>query len=147
MTSAQQHNSTPSSSTDTGSDRSDTDRLVIVCALLSLSMVALIAPRVWSRSVGISSDAIRSVVDADTAPWWELTVLPKIGPVLAGEIIRYRKSVWTERSVWNDKSVRTDESDNARSRAFSQPNDLMRVHGIGPKTVQRISNDLDFGGD
>ena len=127
--------STVPSSTDTAHHRADAERLVIVCACLSLAMVVLIAPRMVSHPVPASRDAIRSVVDADAAPWWELTVLREIGPVLAGEIVRYRES------------MRADESNDAGLRAFSRPRDLMRVHGIGPKTVERISNDLDFGRD
>ncbi len=97
-------------------------------------MVALIAPHVGSRPVAVSGDTIWSVVDADTAPWWELTVLPQIGPAIAGEIVRYRES------------KRAGESDHVGSRVFSRPRDLMRVRGIGPKTVERIKDELDCGG-
>ena len=137
---AQHDHSTLPSSTDTAPDRADADRLVFVCACLSLAMVVLVVPRRGSHPVPASRDAIRSVVDADAAPWWELTVLPRIGPAIAGEIVRYRESKRT------DESERAGESDDAGSRVFSRPRDLMRVRGIGPKTVERIKDDLDFGG-
>lgn len=131
----QHDHSTLPSSTDTAPDRTDAERLVIVCACLSLAMVVLVAPRMVSHPVPASRDVIRSVVDADAAPWWELTVLPQIGPVLAGEIVRYRES------------VRAGEFADTTSRVFSSPRDLMRVRGIGPKTVERIKDELDFGRD
>ena len=144
---AQHDHSTLPSSTDTAPDRADADRLVFVCACLSLAMVVLVVPRIGGHPVPTSRDAIRSVVDADSAPWWELTVLPQIGPAIAGEIVRYRESKRADVSERADESVRAGDSDDAGSRVFSRPRDLMRVRGIGPKTVERIKGDLDFGGD
>jgi hypothetical protein len=60
---------------------------------------------------------VRSTIDPNQAPWWELAALPGIGPTKAKRIVRYREG----------------QPDSAR--AFLQPNDLARVHGIGPKTV------------
>ena len=137
----QHDHSTPTNPPEAAPDRARTDRVAILGVLLSLAMVALISLHVASRPVAAPRDTIRSVVDADDAPWWELTVLPRIGPTLAGEIVRYRESFQTE------MSLQTHAADNAGLRVFSKAVDLMKVRGIGPKTVERIKRDLDFGDD
>ena len=74
--------------------------------------------------------AICTPVDPNVAPWWELTVLPDIGPALARRIVDYRES----------RSGLADDS----SLAFRSPGDLDTVSGIGPKTVWRIAPFLRF---
>ncbi|WP_413430840.1 ComEA family DNA-binding protein [Crateriforma spongiae] len=56
------------------------------------------------------------VIDLNEAPLRELNLLPGVGPVLAGRILSNRQ---------------------ARG-PFSDLNDLARVSGIGPKTIERI---------
>ena len=70
-------------------------------------------------------------VDPNTAPWWELTVLPRIGESTARRIVEYREA-----------GPPTDTE--AASGAFQRAADLERVRGIGPKTVQRIAPYLRF---
>ena len=55
-------------------------------------------------------------VDVNRAAWHELAQLPDIGEVTARKIVASRKS----------------------EGPFADPDDLRRVHGIGPKTVERI---------
>lgn len=66
-------------------------------------------------------------VDPNVAPWWELTVLPRIGSTTAHRVVAYRET------------VRTARHDSDETPAFEQVADLARVPGIGPKTLQRIS--------
>lgn len=63
-------------------------------------------------------------VDPNVAPWWELTLLPEIGPATAKAII-----------------IAREEQDRPPFRtAF----DLTRVRGIGPRTVERLRQHLRF---
>jgi len=70
---------------------------------------------------------LQSIPEADTtldpneAPWWELTVLPRVGETLARQIVAQRKQT-----------------------PFRCLADLQRVRGIGPKTAQRAARFLHF---
>ena len=68
-------------------------------------------------------------IDPNRASASELTRLPGIGPALAGRIV----------------------ADRVSRGAFSSPQALLRVRGIGPKTLERIRGYLSFpapdGGD
>ncbi|MCH8852641.1 MAG: helix-hairpin-helix domain-containing protein [Planctomycetes bacterium] len=72
-------------------------------------------------------------VDPNVAPWWELTVLPRIGPATAHSLVHYRQT------------VQGAANGSTRTPAFEQKADLTRVRGIGPKTLQRISPYLCLG--
>ena len=61
-------------------------------------------------------------VELNSADWTELLNLPGIGPARAREIVR----------------------DRAERGPFSSPEELMRVHGIGPVTVDGIRNLLSL---
>lgn len=63
----------------------------------------------------------------------DLTLLPGIGETRARDIVAYR-----------DEHRASQGPANAASRAFRQASDLAYVHGIGPKTVQRIAPHLRF---
>jgi DNA uptake protein ComE-like DNA-binding protein len=75
--------------------------------------------------------AIRVGVDPNTAPWWELACLPRVGEATARKIVHFRKEATTKPGT-------------AASPVFSEPADLERVPGIGPRTVLRITRDLRF---
>ena len=85
------------------------------------------------RADPCQSDALpaRCRVDPNVAPWFELTVLPRIGETTARTIVRYRASVRDSTAI-------------DPSRAFSNAGDLARVRGIGPITVHRIAPYLQF---
>ena len=68
-------------------------------------------------------------INPNDAPIESLVRLPGLGPGRAGAIVAYRED-------FNEK--------NAGSRAFQNCNDLQKVKGIGPKTVQNISEWLRF---
>lgn len=61
-------------------------------------------------------------VDVNAANYEELQLLPSIGPVLAWRILEYRKHYGS----------------------FSSTHELQQIHGIGPKTVQKLSHYLTF---
>jgi competence ComEA-like helix-hairpin-helix protein len=76
-----------------------------------------------------SPDAPVGRIDPNRAAAAELVRLPGIGPSLAGRIV----------------------ADRDQHGAFASPEDLMRVRGIGPRTLDRIRPFLSFpppgGGD
>jgi competence protein ComEA len=67
-----------------------------------------------------SPTELRYEVDLNRADWTELVNLPGIGEARAREIVRDRE----ERGP------------------FATPSDLMRVHGIGPATIEGIREHL-----
>jgi competence protein ComEA len=65
---------------------------------------------------GAPPQSIPYVVDVNSATWPELAQLPGIGETLARRIVDSRE----------------------QDGPFSDPKDLRRVRGIGPKTLQRL---------
>ncbi len=74
----------------------------------------------------------RAPIDPNRAPWWELTMLPRIGEHLARRVVRFREL------------GAGDPEAGVATPVFCRPADLEGVRGIGPKTVQRISPFLEF---
>lgn len=71
-------------------------------------------------------------IDPNTAPWWELTVLPGVGEITAKRIVEYRNGRRRERGLADDVAV------------FTSADDLQKVHGIGPKKVEQMKPLLVF---
>jgi competence protein ComEA len=96
-----------------------------VAALILFGLGAIVAHWVYRgglRSRVIQLDAAPPIamewqVDVNSAEWPELSVLPEVGDQLAREIVENRR----------------------RLGPFFSPADLRRVHGMGPKTVARIT--------
>ena len=108
------------------------DTYSAVAALLLI----IIATAAW-RHVGATfaihdAGTPLSTVEPNLAPWWELTVLPRIGETTARAIVTYRDN------------PRNGEGVGKTPPAFQTPGDLTRVRGIGPKTVTRIAPYLRF---
>lgn len=82
---------------------------------------------------GLQSDRLQSAIDPNTAPWWELAVLPRVGEVTAKRIVAHREAASAA------PGPKTE-----REPVFTAPADLEQVHGIGPKTVQRAAPYLTF---
>ena len=68
-------------------------------------------------------------INPNDDPVESLVRLPGLGIGRAGAIVAYRESFMKE---------------NSESRAFQDCDDLLKVSGIGPKTVQSISEWLKF---
>lgn len=94
--------------------------LGLILAIASLRMITVSRPNA-------PSPAALASINPNTAPWWELMVLPGIGESTARKIVEYR------------------DSDAWQNPIFQKPADLEPVPGIGPKTIQRISPFLRFG--
>lgn len=94
-----------------------------------LASVCVVRSVLASREKGLPR-ALPNGVNPNVAPWWELTVLPDVGPAIARRIVAYRES----------REPRTT----GHSPAYNAPSDLDAVSGIGPKTLQRIGPHLRF---
>jgi len=74
--------------------------------------------------------ALPNGVDPNVAPWWELTILPDVGPAIARRIVAHRE-------------VRAAQAAGG-SQVFAAPRDMEAVSGIGKKTAQRLAPFLRF---
>lgn len=71
-----------------------------------------------------AGNRLQTGIDPNTAQWFEIAQLPRIGEALAKRVVAFR-----ERSLTQD--------DNAEP-VFRTPADLAQVKGIGEKTVLRM---------
>lgn len=71
-------------------------------------------------------------VDPNLAPWWELALLPRLGPSISQEIVAHRTRKSAEQS--------------GATCVFRSSADLLTVRGIGPKMLLRLGPHLRFGG-
>ena len=79
-------------------------------------------------------------VNPNVAPWYELTILPRIGETVAREIVRHRES------VAQGQDALAQEQASLAQNPFSSAADLDDVRGIGPITLRRIAPYLRFEG-
>lgn len=96
-------------------------------------LLLLAVPTSWSAwrvstspAAPLELPAIRTSVNPNFAPWWELAALPGIGEGKARQIVAYR------------------EAHAHRLPVFLTLSDLEPVPGIGSKTLQRIARYLRF---
>ena len=101
----------------------------LVSIVWLLASVCVIRGVLASRGKGLPR-ALPNNVNPNVAPWWELTVLPEVGPAIARRIVAYRES-------HGPRST-------SHSPAYNAPSDLDAVSGVGPKTLQRIAPYLRF---
>ncbi len=100
---------------------------VSVCVLFSVGFAVSSLVGFGAASGGCEIK-LEGRINPNDAPVASLVRLPGIGIVRAGAIVAYRK----------------DYSENNGAPAFQNPNDLQKVKGIGPKTVENISEWLKF---
>ena len=114
--------------TQTGQNRIQSFAFVIaagVCVLFSIALAA-------SGLLGVGQSCqivLDEQINPNDAPLASLVRLPGIGIGRAGAIVDYRKN-------FSEKEP--------NSPAFRNCDDLQKVKGIGPKTVQNISQWLKF---
>ena len=92
--------------------------MVVLCSLPNGSGVRRVA----------TADAPPGTVNPNSAPWYELALLPRIGESKARAMVTCR-----------DGRMR-----DGVGPSFTGPTDLTEVRGIGPKTVERITKELRF---
>jgi len=71
------------------------------------------------------SQPIAAKIDVNNDPWWKIAALPNIGLTKSKRIVSFR-----ERS--------------GKAQPFSCADDLLQIHGIGPKTVAQLGPLLFF---
>lgn len=101
-----------------------------------LTLVIFLVGTSWAAWRSIASShadhgKVAQSIDPNTAPWWELTVLPRIGPSLSRRIVDYRE----------ERRTRMESPD---APVFRNVSDLDTVPGIGPVTLKRIGPYLRF---
>lgn len=106
-------------------------RLLLLSWLIVFTSTAEVA---WRNSGSGSLSSASARLDPNSAPWWELTVLPEVGPSLARRIVDYRDEYLAKGNT------------SAAVPAFRSVDDLDAVKGIGPKTIARLSTHLQFKG-
>jgi len=98
---------------------------VCVCALFSIGF-AVSSLASFKESSGVE---LEEKINPNDAPIASMVRLPGIGIARAEAIVAYREDLIKEDS---------------NSRAFRSSDDLQKVKGIGPKTIQNIGKWLKF---
>jgi competence protein ComEA len=94
----------------------------IICSLLLISMIG-ISPALSLAEEGTPKAGVAAAkINVNTATLKELQRLPEIGKVTAERIIEYRTTV----------------------KPFAAPEDLLKVKGIGKKTLEKIRDLVVF---
>jgi len=99
-----------------------------VCILFSMAFVASSVMPFGSLPGGCEI-VLEEKINPNDASVASLVRLPNIGLVRAAAIVAYREN-------FNERD--------SKSRPFQDCNDLQKVKGIGPKTVQNLSEWLKF---
>ena len=108
-----------------------TVRLLLVSWLLAAVCLATVGGK---KSEKPPTSVRANAVNPNDAPWWELTVLPEVGPALARQIVDYREKRRSSAEASSNEVV------------FRSASDLDAVRGIGPKTIARLAPHLCFDG-
>ena len=72
-----------------------------------------------------SSQPIAVKIDVNKDPWWKIAALPNIGLTKSKRIVSFREK-------------------SGKAQPFSCADDLLQIHGIGPKTVAQLRPLLYF---
>lgn len=108
-------------------------------ALVVLGLGLLAGWRLWRSPARLNGDLsvepaslapAAERIDLNTANWASLARLPGIGGVRARRIV-----AWRERFV----------AEHPGQPAFTRPQDLQQVEGIGPAIVEQVAPFLEFG--
>ena len=100
-----------------------------VCIAVCFSFSFIASLRAVESSGARSQSRLQNRINPNEAPVESLVRLPGLGVGRAGAIVAYRENL---------------QKKNGKSLAFEDCNDLLKVSGIGPKTVQNISEWLTF---
>lgn len=116
---------------DLGGDRGDTSvaGFILSLAIGTLLTVGFAVAPLGGRHGG-SHVRLETTVNPNTDPPASLARLPRIGLTRARAVVNYRRQRQQDGFV-----------------AFCEPDDLQRVTGIGPKTVEGIGPWLRFDAD
>ncbi len=85
------------------------------------------------RRAGLANTRVESRIDPNTAEWYDLTRLPRVGEGMARSIVAYRQARTLE---W--RSTHPDAPPSEAPAVFRAAEDLLVIRGIGPKTLERL---------
>jgi competence protein ComEA len=95
----------------------------IICGLLLIGCVIGFSPVLTSAAEGApKANVMVAKINVNTAAAKELQRLPDVGKVIAERIIEYRTTV----------------------KPFAVPEDLLKVKGLGKKTLEKIRHQITF---
>ncbi|MCH7926359.1 MAG: helix-hairpin-helix domain-containing protein [Candidatus Dadabacteria bacterium] len=97
---------------------------IFIAAIFS----AVFAASLFARTSSQNQIELLTAINPNTAPAASLIRLPGIGITRASAIIEYRKNF-------------------PGNEAYLVADDLQKIHGIGPKTAQKISKYLNFSNE
>ncbi len=78
-----------------------------------------------ARAPAGHAQAIAAKINLNEDPWWKIAALPNIGMVKSKRIVSFREK-------------------SRSAQPFSCAEDLLQIHGIGPKTVAQLGPLLYF---
>jgi competence ComEA-like helix-hairpin-helix protein len=120
---------------ETGSEKSRAglERIGSYSYLLSIAICGCLA--IWfgvsytSKAGAGENIAVEDKVNINTDPAESIVRLGGIGPVRAADIVEYR-----------DKLKQASQFE----KAFNSAQDLDKIKGIGPKTIEKIENEIRY---
>ncbi len=113
----------------TNNRHDQTARACVVVLALLWAVVAANGLRAGSSGRHVATaDAPSGTVNPNSAAWYELTLLPRIGESKARALVRCRAARMSD----------------GIGPSFARPTDLTEARGIGPKTVERMARELRF---
>lgn len=96
--------------------------------LLTILLAGTAMPTIAQRRAPAPRSAPRFGVDPNIAPWWELSLLPRLGPSVASAVVEHRTRAVAEGAPC----------------AYRAAEDLLAVRGIGPRTLLKLAPHLRF---
>ena len=106
-----------------GHDRLRDATLMVMAILLLVGIGALMQAEMRTRLATPNAPALKTI-DPNYAPWWELSLLPRLGPTTAQAILDYRRDL--------------GGGSESREPIFGRVSDLVHVKGIGPRIIARF---------
>ncbi len=118
---------TPPSCTSHRHDQTARSCIVVLALLWAVVFLTGLRTGLSGRRVA-TADTPHGTVNPNSAAWYELALLPRIGESKARAVVTCRDARMLD----------------GRGPSFAGPTDMTEVRGIGPKTVERIAKELRF---
>ena len=101
-------------------------RLGVLCAIVAGSLcLGQRSDYDADQTPASDSQSLAAKINVNEDPWWKIAALPNIGLVKSKRIVSFRE-------------------ESGRLQPFSCADDLLQIHGIGPKTVAQLRPLLYF---
>ena len=103
--------------------------VISACVAIGFSGSFMVSLQAFESGTVRHESQLQGRINPNDAPVESLVRLPGLGIGRAGAIVAYRENF---------------KKKNGKRLAFEDCNDLLKINGIGPKTVQNISEWLEF---